>query len=146
MSIYDNIDGMYLINPQKQKNNKSFIFVDQQDEESIPHLHVYHDKSAVKSRCSYVRLDKAEYLLHKGNNIPLPNKIKNEMIELFNTTWDRYIVYENIFNKKGVQATGYEAAVSIWIDANEINELNGWAKFCLNKTNRKPVMPNYNNL
>ena len=100
------IEAMAIVNPRLCKNMTIQIEVDQRDEGPIPHMHVYHDKTRNPKKCSYIRLDKAEYSQHHGYNLPLPAKLKKEFIEVMNSPFRKY-------------SSGYEYAVETWADTYE---------------------------
>ena len=105
-SAYQSIEAMAIINPKLSNNRTIQIEVEQRDEGSIPHVHVYHDKSRNPNKCSYIRLDRAEYSTHHKDNIPLPKNLKDEFIEIMETPFRKY-------------SSGYEQAVETWADTYE---------------------------
>lgn len=128
---------MALINPQLTKNLKIEGEVMQGGEGMIPHLHVFHDKT--RTKCSYIRLDKAEYSTHHKDGYRLPRKLKEEFIQLMNSPWNGYIIRTN----EGYRpATGYEAAVYIWADTYNDGNLDNF-QF---DDSGELIMPNYENL
>ena len=75
---------MAIINPKMCKQLSIQVEVEQRDEGSVPHVHVYLDKTRNKKNCSFVRLDKPEYCTHHKDGKPLNRKQKEEFIELMN--------------------------------------------------------------
>lgn len=113
----DYITCMALINPQLTEQCSILVEVLQGGEGPIPHVHVYHDKSRNPKKCSWVRLDKPEYSDHHGEIVKMPKKVKDEFIRIMTSEWKKHIVE----NSDGTYrpATGYEAAVDIWVDTYE---------------------------
>ena len=135
------ISAMALINPRLCKSRTILVEVEQLDEGPIPHVHVYHDKTRDPKRCSYIRLDKAEYLTHHGGSkgIPLPPNLKKEFIEVMDSPWERHIIETT----SGLRpATGYEAAVLIWEDTYEDGSFD---KFEVDEEG-KLIIPDYGRL
>lgn len=135
------ISAMALINPRLCKSRTILVEVEQLDEGPIPHVHVYHDKTRDPKRCSYIRLDKAEYLTHHGGSkgIPFPPNLKKEFIEVMNSPWERHLIETS----SGIRpATGYEAAVLIWEDTYEDGSLD---KFEVDEEG-KLIIPDYGRL
>lgn len=117
----DYIQAMATINPQLCNQLQISVEVEQRNEGDIPHVHVYHDKSRNPRKCSYIRLDKPEYSDHHKNAKPLPPALKKEFIEVMTSPWQK----ELIETPTGVRpATGYEAAVGIWVDTYEEGNLD----------------------
>lgn len=106
---------MAIINPQLCKAKSMEIELEQRDEGPIPHLHVYLDTTRNPKNCAYVRLDKAEYAPHHKNGKRLTGKDKKNFIEMMTTVWNKEYI-ESIFTDEVRKATGYQAAVKIWID------------------------------
>ena len=106
---------MAIINPQLCKAKGMEIELEQRDEGPIPHLHVYLDTTRNPKNCAYVRLDKAEYAPHHKNGKRLTGKDKKNFIEMMTTVWNKEYI-ESIFTDEVRKATGYQAAVKIWID------------------------------
>ena len=132
------IVAMSIINPQFCKNHSIQIELEQSDEGPIPHVHVYHDHTRNPKKCSYVRLDKAEYSEHHPV-VKLPRKAKREFIDCMKSSWGKQYIL-SIDGDVRV-ATGYEAAVNIWVDTYE----DDYSKFNLDE-NGIPIMPDYENL
>jgi len=133
------IVAMSVINPQFCRNHTVQVELEQRDEGPIPHLHVYHDHTCNPKKCSYVRLDKAEYSPHHPV-IALPKNVKQEFIECMSKPWTKQYIAS--INGDIQIATGYEAAVSIWVDTYEGGS---YSKFNLDE-NGIPIMPNYEEL
>ena len=131
---------MAIINPKLCKQLTIQVEVEQRDEGSIPHIHVYHDKTRNPKNCSYIRLDKCEYSTHHKDNKLLPNNLKKQFITLMNTNCRGTVMYDN--NNKPVPATGYQAAVLTWADTFEDGSLD---KFDLDK-NGLIIQIDYSNL
>jgi len=108
---------MAQINPKLSKSIKRpiYIGVPQGREGPIPHAHVYHNSSLNKKECSFIRLDIPEYSPHH-DKIPLPRELEKSFISVLREEWPKY----NITEKDGTTraATGYEAAMDMWIDSN----------------------------
>lgn len=135
------IVAMATINPQLCKEFGIDVEVEQRNEGPIPHLHVYHDRARNPDKCSYIRLDKAEYSdHHKKPSIPLPRKLKKEFIEIMETEWPKQVHVSP--NGSMRVATGYEAAVDTWVDTYEQGD---YSKFTVDQ-NGDPVMPDYSQL
>ena len=146
---------MALINPPVTDNTPNIeIWVRQRNEGSIPHIHVYHDKTQNPRKCSYVRLDIAGYHHDSdGKGKPL-GSYKDTMIELLDKPWSKYhievydldennkIQYneDGDIKKKLVVATGYEAAVIIWIDTYGVVPN---IKFNIDSETGHYIRPNY---
>lgn len=120
----DYIQAMAIINPQFCNTHTIQVEIEQRNEGQIPHIHVYHDHTRNPKKCSFIRLDIPKYSEHhkKGKNKPLDSKLKKEFIELMESTWGKYIIQESggIYRP----ATGYEAAVMIWVDTYEEGDLS----------------------
>lgn len=113
---------MALINPQLTEQSSILVEVFQQNEGPIPHVHVFHDKTRNKKKCSLVRLDKPEYSDHHDKIVVMPKKVKEEFLKIMTAKWPKHIVE----NPDGTfrPATGYEAAVDIWVDTFEKGSYN----------------------
>jgi len=133
--------AMSTINPQMQRNWAMKAVIYDSNEGPIPHIHVYHD--ADHSKCSYVRLDKAEYSLHHDQNdpntknTPLDKKQLADLIKLLSSPWPRH--YIELADGTIRVATGYEYCVTTWIDAYGDQEAD---KFSYDE-NGNLVMPDY---
>lgn len=90
--VYQPIEAMSIINPKLCRNLAIQVEVEQRDEGEIPHLHVYHDKTRNPKKCSYVRLDKAEYSPHH-DIMPLGN-LKDQFIKVMTSPWQKHVCYE----------------------------------------------------
>lgn len=110
------IEAMASINPRLCDKSTILIELEQRNEGPIPHLHVYHDKTRDPKKCSYVRLDVPEYSTHHGekNPLELPDDKKEEFIYIMNAPWPKRLI--QLPDGTVRSATGYEAAVDIWID------------------------------
>lgn len=115
---------MAIINPRYCKNHTLQVEIEQNNEGPIPHMHVYHDKTRNPRKCSYVRLDKAEYSPHR-DLVPLPKNIKEQFIEVMNSINPNQVMLD--VNGNYHAANGYQSAVQIWAETFE----NG----CLDKFN-----------
>lgn len=114
--------AMAIINPQLNKQKSIQVEIEQRDEGSIPHVHVYLDKSRSKKNCSYVRLDRPAYL-HNHDSKKMNKKQLGEFLDIMKSDWNKYYVEDANGNVK--KASGYEAAVSIWVDTyGETSEFN----------------------
>jgi len=112
------ICAMSIINPKYCSNHTIQVEIEQRDERSIPHLHVYHDHTRNPKKCSYVRLDKVSYSDHHGKpSIELPSNLKQQFVELMNKPWPKHLI--ELSDGTIRPATGYEAAVDIWVDTYE---------------------------
>lgn len=145
MKILRTIEAMSTINPQLCEQLTIQVEVEQSGEGQIPHVHVYHDKTRDETKCSYIRLDKAEYSPHhdsKGNktdNKPLSKKLKREFISVMTGDWP----HKYTETVSGVRiATGYEAAVDTWVDTYEHGDYSKFRK----DENGNLIMPDYNKL
>ena len=132
------IVAMATINPQMCDKFGISVEVEQRDEGPIPHLHVYHDSTRDIRKCSYIRLDRAEYSDHHSMPSPkLPKQVKKEFLEIMTSPWKKQI---HILPDGTMRvATGYEAAVDIWVDTYEEND---YSKFTFD-TKGNLVMPDY---
>lgn len=122
------IFAMATINPQLNTEFGIFVEVFQNNEGSIPNVHVYHDKSRNKRRCSIIRLDKPEYSTHHKYNPAMPKDVKEKFLKIMTQPWPSHII--QLSDGSYRPATGYEAAVKIWEDTFEKGSL---AKFNLDK-------------
>ena len=114
------------------------VEIEQSNEGPIPHVHVYHDKTRNPKKCSYVRLDKAEYSSHH-DVLKLPKNLKQQFIECMHQTWEGRAL--TLKDRAMRYATGYEAAVAIWVESYE----DDYSKFNLDE-NGVPIMPDYSQL
>ena len=135
------IVAMSTINPQMCKQFGIEVEVEQRNEGPIPHLHVYHDRSRNPKRCSYIRLDKAEYSdHHEQPSAPLPKKVKDKFIQIMNSPWPKQL--KQLADGTVRPATGYEAAVDTWVDTYEEGD---YSKFTQD-TEGNLVCPDYSRL
>ena len=116
---------MAIINPKLCRNLTIQVEVEQRDEGPIPHIHVYHDKTRNPKKCSYVRLDIAEYAPHH-DIIPLPRKLKKEFLKYASAPSGDYMK-DNEGNI--VELTGYQSAVKTWVETFE----DDYSKFQLDE-------------
>lgn len=129
---------MAIINPVLCKNSSIEIEVEQRNEGSIPHLHVYLDKTRNPKNCAYVRLDKAEYAPHHDSK-NMSKKQKREFISILEANWDLHFIRSRT-TECIKEASGYEGAVQTWI------ETYGETMPFTYDEEGYPVMPDYNNL
>ena len=85
---------MAVINPDFCKQLVLQGEVEQRDEGPIPHMHIYHDKTRNPKKCSYIRLDKAEYSDHH-ELIRLSKKLKKQFIKLMIKPYDNHYMKNN---------------------------------------------------
>lgn len=135
---YQPIEAMAIINPKLCRNLAIQVEVEQRDEGDIPHLHVYHDKTRNPKKCSYVRLDKAEYSPHH-DIVPL-GKLKDQFIYVMTSPWQKHMYINN--NGIARTATGYEAAVDTWVETFENDD---YSKFNTDSEGNL-IMPDYSKL
>jgi hypothetical protein len=118
---YEQLVEMAIINPRKCKNASIQIEIEQRNEGSIPHVHVYLGGHRDKRNCAYVRLDKAEYSKHhdpkikRKRDIILNNKEKEDFVRIMSDFWENEFI-KSKYTDEVKPATGYQKAVSIWID------------------------------
>lgn len=135
------IYAMSTINPKMQKGWAIEVVIYDNNEGSVPHVHVYHD--ATRDKCAYIRLDKAEYSLHddqnspNSKNYPLSKKQLAQFIQVMSSPWPKHFIELNDGTIR--VATGYEYAVMTWIDAYGDKEAD---KFTWNEDG-SPRMPDY---
>ena len=134
------VEAMSTINPQLNKQLGIDVAIYDTNEGPIPHIHVFLDKTRNPKNCAVVRLDKAEYSTHHGEPVVKMNKKqKDQFIRIMTSEWPgRYIEY----NGHPVPATGYEYAVSIWVESFEDGSYD---KFMFD-SNGVLVMPDYSSL
>ena len=132
-----NVDyEMTIINPKLCKSLTIQIELNQRNAETIPYVLVYHDKTRNLNKCSYIRLDKAEYEpFHKRKY--LTKKQKDEFIKVMTSGWK--------MPRENSSRSGYDKAVDIWIDTFEPDEEKGIKKFNVND-NGAYIMPDYTKL
>lgn len=136
------IEAMSTINPQLCEQSKILVEVEERNEGPIPHTHVYHDHTRNPKKCSYIRLDKAEYSDHHDKlSIPLPDKkAKADFIRIMNSDWPKYLCKTPDGDVR--YKTGYEAAVDTWVDCYE---KGSYDKFNLDDEGQL-IMPDYSKL
>lgn len=134
------ITAMATINPALCRKYGIEVEVEQRDEGSVPHVHVYHDSSRNPKNCSYIRLDVAEYSPHHKQNKPLSKKQKDQFISIMTSVWPKH--YHEAANGEVKVATGYLGAVDTWV---ECYEDGSYEKFKLDQ-NGDPIIPDYSNL
>ncbi|MCD7764177.1 MAG: hypothetical protein LUI14_13525 [Lachnospiraceae bacterium] len=106
---------------------------------SIPHMRICLDLSENPKQYAYIRLDKPEYLPEcQSADI---SKKKAAIIDVLSSPWHRYLMQSHNTNQVRT-ATGYEAAVNIWIDTYSDNNMFSDAVFQYDE-NGFPVMPDY---
>lgn len=129
---------MAIINPRMCRNLAIQVEIEQRDEGPIPHVHVYHDKTRDRRKCSCVRLDEAKYTIHHKGKKPLPRKLKEQFIELMNNPSNEYMK-----NNKGdlVELNGHQLAVKIWQDTYG----DEYSHFEFDE-NEIPITPDYRKL
>lgn len=140
------IMAMATINP-KLCNTKSIrVEVVQGGEGNKAHVHVYWNDG----RISYVDLTAPIYAEHHHGKagVPLDRKTRDEFVEIMSTLWSKYAIELFKLDEDGeptnetyfVRATGYEAAVQLWVDTYGDDN-----RFKFEKDGR-PIMPNYNKI
>lgn len=134
------IQAMATINPKFCNLHTIQGEVEQRDEGSIPHMHIYWDKSRNPKKCSYVRLDEVAYSDHHKICPKLPKTIKDEFVELMNNEWVGHFIPDK--NGNPVKCTGYQAAVHIWVETFEDGD---YSKFTVDE-NGIPVQLDYSTL
>ena len=107
---------------------------------SIPHIRICLDYlSEHPKQFAYIRLDKPEYLPEcQSADI---SKKKAAIIEVLSSPWKFYHIQSRHTEQVRI-ATGYEAAVDIWIDTYSDNDLFNDTVFQYDE-NGFPVMPDY---
>lgn len=133
--------AMSIINPQLCKTTNIQVELEQSGEGSVPHLHVYFDKSRNNESCAYIRLDKADYYTHHDTPREiLTGEQKKEFIKIMESVWESHFIKSTTDKSNIKAATGYEAAVHIWIDT-----YGETVEFEYNDDGF-PIKPDYNNL
>lgn len=135
--------SMSLINPPLTMKKSIRVELEQGGEGPIPHVHVLLQSPGTSRRTkqvAYVRLDSAEYSNHHKNGKRLNADQKAEFIDIMSSVWGNTFIISKNDNKSHRLATGYEAAVSIWIDT-----YGGSDKFEYDEDGY-PVMPDYSTL
>ena len=129
------------INSQMCDQFGVYVEVEQGEQGPVPHVHVYWDRSRIPRRCSYVRLDMAEYSdYHKQPSKPLPKQVKKVFLDVTAKEWSGMYLETN--DGTPVRGTGYQRAFQIWADTYESGSYD---KFKLDERGL-PVMPNYDKL
>lgn len=137
---YSSISAMATINPQLCRQKSIQVEVEQTSEGPIPHLHVYLDRTRNPKKYAYIRLDTPEYL---GNHdtAKLSKKQLEQFLAIMTSKWAKNFI-QSIYSENIKVATGYEAAVNIWLDtygerysSNFTYDQDGF-----------PVMPDYHKL
>lgn len=129
--------AMALINPQLSNTLTISPEVVQGGEGPVPHIHIYLDKSRSKTNCAYVLLCSPQYAKHHKNGKHLSKSQKAEFIRVMSEPWDGYIIKQPDGTYR--PATGYEAAVHIWVDTYEHGDFR---KFAFDSDGNL-IMPNY---
>lgn len=139
--VYNNLQdvvAMSLINPKLCKEYGIYVEVEQGGEGSIPHVHVYHDRTRDPHKCSYIRLDKPEYSDHHEQPSPkLSKQLKSKFIDVMKSDWNKFIKVGTDGISRPI--TGYEFAVDTWVETYE----DDYSKFTFD-ANGSLVMPDYN--
>lgn len=110
---HQTIFAMAIINPQLCKQSSIQIEIEQRNEGSIPHLHVFLDKTRSPKNCAYVRLDRPEYLPNH-NSKRLNGTQLHEFLQIMTAIWSKQFIVSDSGEIRN--ATGYEASVTIWED------------------------------
>lgn len=143
--LYDKepIMAMATINPKLCRQRSIRVEVVQGGEGNKSHVHVYWNDG----RVSYISLTKPTYAEHHHDNkgVPLNQKTREEFVEIMSTIWDKYAIELFVLDEDGEptkatyfeKATGYEAAVQVWVDTyGEDSDL----KY---EKDGRPIMPDY---
>ena len=161
MKIYkrklEPITAMATINPQLCKQSSIRVELVQSNEGPNPHVHVY-SGTGKTGKTSYISLCSASYADHHSSCDRLTRKERDEFVEIMRSIWKKYYISimvpkrdkegKPIKDDKGniikdeqvVNATGYEAAVTIWCDT-----YGGESMFKFDEQGR-PIMPDYSKL
>ena len=134
---------MSVVNPQLCKKLGIKVAVVQEGEGPIPHMHVYHGNIEDPKKCSYIRLDRAEYSSHHGASksiLKLLKKQKDALIEILHSYCSKQ--FHEAADGTLRKATGYEAAVDTWVDTYEEGD---YSKFNLDD-NGDLICPDYSRL
>lgn len=137
------IMAMATINPKLCEQKSIRLEVVQGGEGDKAHIHVYWNDG----RVSYVDLTAPIYAEHHHGKkgVPLNRKTRKEFIEIMSAVWNKYAIELFKLDADGeptdetyfTRATGYEAAVQLWIDTYDNDE-----RFKFGKDGR-PIMPDY---
>lgn len=129
-----------LINPGLCKKLSIKVAIEQHDPEpTVSYLHVFLDNTWNLKKCTFVRLDKPEYVVEK-NVIRLSAKQKEELIYIMTSEWQMQYIASIMDEHHTKTATGYEAAVQIWTETYEKKDKIRYDK------NGFPIMPDYTRL
>ena len=140
------IMGMDTINPKLSRYKAIRVEVPQGGEGPKAHVHVYWKDGNV----SYIDLTAPMYAEHHHGKagIPLTRDTRDEFVKIMSTIWNKYAIELFKLDATGnptdethfVKATGYEAAVQIWIDTYDMDD-----RFKFNMDGR-PIMPDYSKI
>ena len=136
--LYKPIYAMSAINPKLCKQLGLYVEVEQRDEGTIPHMHVYHDKSRNPKKCSYICLDKASYSKHHKLH-KLSKNQKDLFMQIMTQPCDTALVTANGVLTYG---NGYQFAVYTWVNTYCDNSYEGFEV----DGNGLPIMPDYSKL
>ena len=128
--------AMVIINPKLCKRLSIQVEIEQENKTPVPYFYIYHDKTINPKKCSYVRLDKADYAPHH-DRIYLTKTQKDEFIKVMTSVWSMPR------NKETLR--GYDRAVDIWIDTFVDDEEKALKKFN-SDSNGAYIMPDYKQL
>lgn len=133
---------MAIVNPSLSKNLSIQIEVEQRNEGSIPHVHVYHDHTRNPRECSYIRLDIPEYSTHHGKdkNKVMNKKVKDQFLKIMETEISDIAIKD--LNGDFYSPTGYQFAVYTWSKTFEDSSLD---KF-LTDENGRIINLDYSNI
>ncbi|MCD8108510.1 MAG: hypothetical protein LUE14_00170 [Clostridiales bacterium] len=137
--------GTSIINPRLCDRYNMIVEIEQRifEEELVgfpvfmPHIHVCLDQSDNSEHSAYIRLDKAEYM-SGFQSAKINSEQKETLIKILSSPWDRYVIQSRRTDETSV-ASGYQAAVDIWIDTYGDESME---KFQFNEAGF-PVMPDY---
>lgn len=127
--------AMSAINAKLCKQLGLYVEVEQRDEGTIPHMHVYHDKSRNPQKCSYICLDKAAYSKHHEVH-KLSKKQKELFLQIMQQPCSSALVDAS---GKATFGTGYQYVVYTWVNTYCDDSYEG---FTLDE-NGLPIMPDY---
>ena len=143
------IYAMATINPQLNNQHTSRVFIAEQNEgKNKPHMHVEFEGKRGRTVTAYVSLTEAAYSDHHRYGVMMTPKVKEEFLNVMTTLWMKHHVEENVYDEKGeptgqtqlVPATGYEAAVQIWMDTWDPGSE---ARYQWDDKTGRAIMPNY---
>lgn len=142
----ESITAMATINPKLCKMKSIRVEVVQGGEGNKAHVHVYWNDGAV----SYVDLTDCKYAEHHHGKkgVPLNRKTREEFVDIMSSIWDKYGLELFKLDANGeptdetyfTRATGYEAAVQVWVDTYGDDPR---FKF---EPDGRPIMPDYSQL